>query len=676
MVIKNTIKSKKILLVDYSILTSEIVSKFLNENGYDIETVATGEEAVQRVLGDSQLDLILMDIELAGKMNGIDAAREIATCIDIPIVFFTANISEGIINKIREIKAYGIVLKGVDKTALLYTIETALNLHKVNTQSIMFNSIFEHFVNEIYIFDSQSFKFITVNDSARKNIGYTSEELNKMTFFDIEPELDIKKFYKNIEQLNRGEQQQVFFKTMHQRKNGSLYPVKISLQLFDYGRKKLFLALVVDITECNMVKEQLSKKESILDTIISSAQDAIVITDSREKIVLWNHAAEQIFGYSQEEILGRELHSLIGVNEFAYGDCKFDFNIFKSRCKKNIRGKTVEMKARHRDGRELNIEVSISFIEIKNELHEIGIVRDISKRKQAHEELESSRKEYLELAENAPIGIIKCDREGNITYVNQKTLEILGSPGIEKTRKINLLKFPSLIKYGLSQKLEECLKNNELGIYEMDYESKWGKRVWLRLHIKPLTNRNRVKGAQIIIDDITETKRLEEELRYLSLVDYLTNAYNRRFLIQRIEKELELIQQQTNHTFSLVLFDIDHFKSINDSFGHNVGDMVLKGITKLIKKKISKVDCLARWGGEEFVILLHGMSIDDAVVLVEEFRDSISRTRFPGVDEVTASFGVVEYCSGDTVDSLIQRADELMYEAKTAGRNCVRSTAF
>lgn len=676
MVIKNTIKSKKILLVDYSILTSEIVSKFLNENGYDIETVATGEEAVQRVLGDSQLDLILMDIELAGKMNGIDAAREIATCIDIPIVFFTANISEGIINKIREIKAYGIVLKGVDKTALLYTIETALNLHKVNTQSIMFNSIFEHFVNEIYIFDSQSFKFITVNDSARKNIGYTSEELNKMTFFDIEPELDIKKFYKNIEQLNRGEQQQVFFKTMHQRKNGSLYPVKISLQLFDYGRKKLFLALVVDITECNMVKEQLSKKESILDTIISSAQDAIVITDSREKIVLWNHAAEQIFGYSQEEILGRELHSLIGVNEFAYGDCKFDFNIFKSRCKKNIRGKTVEMKARHRDGRELNIEVSISFIEIKNELHEIGIVRDISKRKQAHEELESSRKEYLELAENAPIGIIKCDREGNITYVNQKTLEILGSPGIEKTRKINLLKFPSLIKYGLSQKLEECLKNNELGIYEMDYESKWGKRVWLRLHIKPLTNRNRVKGAQIIIDDITETKRLEEELRYLSLVDYLTNAYNRRFLIQRIEKELELIQQQTNHTFSLVLFDIDHFKSINDSFGHNVGDMVLKGITKLIKKKISKVDCLARWGGEEFVILLHGMSIDDAVVLVEEFRDSISRTRFPGVDEVIASFGVVEYCSGDTVDSLIQRADELMYEAKTAGRNCVRSTAF
>lgn len=676
MVIKNTIKSKKILLVDYSILTSEIVSKFLNENGYDIETVATGEEAVQRVLGDSQLDLILMDIELAGKMNGIDAAREIVTCIDIPIVFFTANISEGVINKIREIKAYGIVLKGVDKTALLYTIETALNLHKVNTQSIMFNSIFEHFVNEIYIFDSQSFKFITVNDSARKNIGYTSEELNKMTFFDIEPELDMKKFYKNIEQLNRGEQQQVFFKTMHQRKNGSLYPVKISLQLFDYGRKKLLLALVVDITECNMVKEQLSKKESILDTIISSAQDAIVITDSREKIVLWNHAAEQIFGYSQEEILGRELHSLIGLNEFAYGDCKFDFNIFKSRCKKNIRGKTVEMKARHRDGRELNIEVSISFIEIKNELHEIGIVRDISKRKQAHEELESSRKEYLELAENAPIGIIKCDKEGNITYVNQKTLEILGSPGIEKTRKINLLKFPSLIKYGLSQKLEECLKNNELGIYEMDYESKWGKRVWLRLHIKPLTNRNRVKGAQIIIDDITETKRLEEELRYLSLVDYLTNAYNRRFLIQRIEKELELIQQQTNHTFSLVLFDIDNFKSINDSFGHNVGDMVLKGVTKLIKKKISKVDCLARWGGEEFVILLHGMSIDDAVVLVEEFRDSISRTRFPGVDEVTASFGVVEYCSGDTVDSLIQRADELMYEAKTAGRNCVRSTAF
>jgi PAS domain S-box-containing protein len=97
--------------------------------------------------------------------------------------------------------------------------------------------------------------------------------------------------------------------------------------------------------------------------------------------------------------------------------------------------------------------------------------------------------------------------------VNQKTLEILGSPGIEETKKINLLTFPLLVRHGLSKKLEECLQTNELGVYEMNYESKWGKKVWLRAHVKPLANRNTVTGAQVIIDDITEKKQLEEERR-------------------------------------------------------------------------------------------------------------------------------------------------------------------
>ena len=165
----------------------------------------------------------------------------------------------------------------------------------------------------------------------------------------------------------------------------------------------------------------------------------------------------------------------------------------------------------HKDGQELDVEISLSALRIMDALHVVGIVRDISERKQAQEELENSRKQYLELAENAPIGILKCDQEGNIIYVNQKTLEILGSPSIEETKKINLLTFPSLVRHGFSRKLEECLQNNKPGTYEMNYESKWGKKVWLRAHVKPLANRNTVTGAQVIIDDITEKKQLEKE---------------------------------------------------------------------------------------------------------------------------------------------------------------------
>ncbi|MCY1713566.1 PAS domain S-box protein [Caproiciproducens galactitolivorans] len=666
--IENGLRSKKILLVDDSLLTSKMVSEFLNANGYETETVAAGEEAVQKACS-MPIDLILMDIELAGEMNGIEAARRIIKYRDIPVIFFTGNTSQDIIDKMKEVRAYGFVIKGMDKALLLSTVEMTLNLHEANTQTILFNRIFENFVNEIYIFDAETLKFSAVNRAAVKNIGYTREELHTMTLLDIKPEFDRDCFQKVLNRLSSGEQQQIFHNAVYRRKNGSLYPVEMNLQLLNYGGKKLFLALAVDLTERSAMKDQLTKKESMLDAIINSAQDAIVILNSQGNVTLWNHAAEQIFGYTREEILGKNLHRLVGMDEHTFQN---SFEFFRLAGAKNAKGKTIEVKAKHKNGHELNIEVSMSFLKIMDDLHCIAIIHDISERKRAQEELINSRKQYFELAENAPIGIILCDEECNILYVNPKTLEILGSPGIEETKKINLRTFPLLVQYGLSNRLDECMQNNELGIFEMNYESKWGKKVFLRLHVKPRSDKGKVTGAQVIIDDITEKKQMEEELRSLSLTDYLTNVYNRRFFIRKLEEEIELIRRRNRGTFSLTMLDVDHFKRINDRYGHNVGDQVLKNLTYVIKNRIRKADCLARWGGEEFVILMQGTTVNNAMALVEELRESISKMILTGVDSVTASFGVVEYNAGDTVDSLIQKADNLMYEAKAAGRNCVR----
>jgi diguanylate cyclase (GGDEF)-like protein/PAS domain S-box-containing protein len=799
---ENMQKSKKILLVEDSRLTAMVVAEFLNKNGYETETAVTGEEAVQKACGSFPPDLILMDIELAGEMDGIDAARRIIKSRDIPVVFLTANTSGEIIDKIKEVKAYGFVLKGMDKAALLSTVEMALKLHEANTHARMFERLFENSLNELYIFHPKSLKFVAVNRVARKNLGYTIEELNTMTPLDIKPEFDMESFQKLLNPLFSREQEQVLFNTVHRRKDGSLYPVEINLQIFDYGGEKLCLALVVDLTEHRAMKEELQEKEAILSAIMDSARDAIVMLDGQGNVTFWNLAAEQLFGYSREEILGKDMNRLVVLDEHIYKLYSQAFKHFQLTGKDNAVGRTMELKARHKDGRELDVELSLSALRIMDALHAVGIVRDISERKQAQEELENSRKQYLELAENAPIGIVKCDKEGNIVYVNQKTLEILGSPGIEETKKINLLTFPLLVRHGLSKKLEECLQTNELGVYEMNYESKWGKKVWLRAHVKPLANRNTVTGAQVIIDDITEKKQLEEErrrkeerfrlmlegipspawlvsrerrilaqnkaaaslfgikngdycwegvhggeylpeeyrkafekngtplpgtkcyfcrgdealdmneplnsevelagniwdtwwiplgedvylhyaadvtrhkkmeeeLRCLSVTDCLTNSYNRRFFIHKLEEEIERTRR-TGSGFSLVMLDIDRFKSINDRFGHNAGDLVLKGIAETINNRIRKIDCLARWGGEEFVILLPDTPVDKAAVLAEELRESISKMDIPGVDRVAASFGVAGYCPGDTVDTLVNKADNMMYEAKAAGRNCVR----
>lgn len=428
-----SLKHKNILLVDDSQLTIKIISDVLADNECKIESVATGEAAVAKACS-SQFDLILMDIELAGSMNGIDSAQNILKYIDVPIIFLTAHASKEILNKVKEVNAYGFVQKGMDKYALLSTIEMTLNLYNVNVQTKLFN-----------------------------------EEL-----------------------------------------------------------------------------------------------------------------------------------------------------------------------------------------------------------KQANMKLKNNRKQYLELTENAPVGVVICNNDGHIIFVNQRALEILGSPSSEATKKINLLTHPALIQYGLSMQLKKCLCNNESGVYEMNYKTIWGKNVYMRLHIKLLTDQDTVIGAQIIMDDITEKKQMEEKLRIMSLTDPLTKAYNRRYFIEKLGEEIERVQRQSSGTFCIAMLDVDHFKHINDCFGHSFGDQVLKKLTEIIKKRIRKIDCLARWGGEEFILLLPETNIQQATYIVEELRKRISNIESQNDNSITASFGVIEYCAGDTIDSLIQRVDSLMYEAKASGRNCIR----
>ncbi|MDI6601198.1 MAG: GGDEF domain-containing protein [Thermoanaerobacteraceae bacterium] len=124
----------------------------------------------------------------------------------------------------------------------------------------------------------------------------------------------------------------------------------------------------------------------------------------------------------------------------------------------------------------------------------------------------------------------------------------------------------------------------------------------------------------------------------------------------KLEEEIERARR-AGREFSLTMLDIDRFKSINDHFGHNAGDLVLKSMAEMIKNRIRKIDTLARWSGEEFVILLPDTTVNKAAVLAEELWESLSRMAMPGVGSVTASFGVAGYCPGDTFDAKGRRPD-------------------
>ena len=123
---------------------------------------------------------------------------------------------------------------------------------------------------------------------------------------------------------------------------------------------------------------------------------------------------------------------------------------------------------------------------------------------------------------------------------------------------------------------------------------------------------------------------------------------------------------------ALVMFDVDHFKRINDTYGHNVGDEVLKALANLVSTEVRVTDFFGRWGGEEFVLLLRDDDCEAAMAAAEKLRNLIASSDIPSVGKVTCSFGVAAWMLGDTEASLVARADKALYAAKHAGRNCVQ----
>lgn len=169
-----------------------------------------------------------------------------------------------------------------------------------------------------------------------------------------------------------------------------------------------------------------------------------------------------------------------------------------------------------------------------------------------------------------------------------------------------------------------------------------------------------------------ELKLKNAELKRMAATDILTGAYNRR----KFEEDLDsIINKEERHDikFSLIFFDIDHFKTINDLFGHKAGDLVLQRISKLVQENIRTTDRLFRWGGEEFIIILYGSSLKNARDVAGKIRDIIQNEDFGIEKKITISLGVSEYIANENTDQIVSRIDKVLYQAKIQGRNRVVS---
>ena len=292
--------------------------------------------------------------------------------------------------------------------------------------------------------------------------------------------------------------------------------------------------------------------------------------------------------------------------------------------------------------------------------------------KQQENELRNSEERFRLMIDGAPFPIVVCGlEEYSILYSNQLAASFFNISQ-EEAMLLKITDFYVVQKERLKMFAELRKQGRVLG-RELQLKNRKGQIFWVIVSAvkmewfgKPV--------VMVAINDISARKKMEEELQRLATTDTLTGILNRRQFFILAEQEVER-SRRYGRTLALLLYDIDHFKQVNDTFGHQAGDIVLRELAKLVHEQLRRNDIEGRVGGEEFAVLLPETTISEAVVLAERIRGIIENFAI-NIGEtslhITASFGVTAVKENDVaLDSIYKRADSALYEAKNTGRNRV-----
>lgn len=286
--------------------------------------------------------------------------------------------------------------------------------------------------------------------------------------------------------------------------------------------------------------------------------------------------------------------------------------------------------------------------------------------------------EVSDLYENAPCGYHSLDQSGRVVNMNRTELAWLGYSTKEA---IGLIDYREFITPETRDQFEQAFQNvkdNQIGSAECSLLTRNGEQRHVLIQASAYYRNGQFVHTRATVFDLTERKQLEEKLRAQAMTDPLTGVFNRRYLQAQATIEMSRARRQ-NHPIALIAIDIDHFKHINDEYGHDVGDEVLKNFTQIVIDLLRQEDLLCRVGGEEFAVLLPNTAIEQAQQVAERIRISIEQATTTVEYEdtqqalkVTASLGVTPiHAREKSLKPALKRADIGLYEAKEHGRNQV-----
>lgn len=522
----------------------------------------------------------------------------------------------------------------------------------------------------MWVFDRATLRFLAVNQAAVRQYGFSEQEFLVMTLADIRPEEDVPGLLNHVKKHSQGLQEPEAGR--HRKKDGAIIDVELVCHDLDFHGTEAMLVSAFDITEQKHSKQMLLNSESKYRALFEDSADAYWLLDEAGYLDC-NAAALQMFGFTSKD----EFKDPANISPPFQPDGTPSEVAANQRISAALLDGRSQFEWVHqrKSGEVFPTEVYLTALALNGRRILLASVRDLSVRKKAEEAL-SFKTALLEAQlETTMDGILVVDESGHILLANQKFRRYFGVPeemlgsGDDSvvlryvTDQVeNPDAFFKRVKYLYAhpeEKSQDEFRLNNGKIFDR--------------YSAPLVDANsRHRGRIWYFHDISDRKAFEERVQFLAYFDAFTELPNRTLLRDRVSRALAGARRRNEHV-ALLFLDIDHFKLVNDSLGHTVGDRLLKELAARLKGCTRDQDTVARVGGDEFVVALCGVKSQAEIVAAAKRVLEAIAGRFMVLGHslsTSCSVGISVFPeNGKDFETLIQYADQAMYWAKKKGRN-------